>query len=386
MTKKPNSSSWSIKLYHYLLIVLLLVAVSIRGGRDFSKLFSKEQEINYDLHDIQKAFPTAYGFFKQDDGSVLVEDGHRDIIGRALLTTKFTDKSFGYGGKVPVLLAVDKTGKIKGSYLLENSESEEFLEYIYESELLQKWNSLTLEEAAEAKVDGVSGATETADAIRHGVQQTAALYVGAQAKPLIDFMKIAHSVLFVLLVVVALLMTYKSGLKKWRWVYLIAVLAIMGLLTKKMLSLEMLNGWLVNGFPWRTNWESIVLLALAVFMPMLSKPKFYCNYLCPMGAAQELVGKISPVKKKNLNIRFAKVKIREVYLSLIWMAVLLGFLPSLAKFEPFLFFSLRVSGYFFIVFGAVMLVASFFYNRPWCSLCPTGCLLDTLAPVKNKNS
>jgi polyferredoxin len=158
----------------------------------------------------------------------------------------------------------------------------------------------------------------------------------------------------------------------------------MGLILNNLLSARLLHGWLLEGFAWRAHWQSIAVFILAIALSFAGKRKFYCNYLCPMGALQELTNKITPFKKRKLPDRFGGISTREIYLTLIAGALLLGFTPELAYMEPFMFFSFHIIGIGMILFGAAVVVLSLFFSQPWCTLCPTGCLMDTIPVYKEK--
>jgi polyferredoxin len=179
-------------------------------------------------------------------------------------------------------------------------------------------------------------------------------------------------------------MAYRKGRGRFRTVYLLFVLLIMGLMLNNLLSARLLHGWLLEGFVWRAHWQSIVVFILAIALSIAGKRKFYCNYLCPMGALQELTNKITPFKKRKLPGRFAGISLREMYLTLIAGALLLGFTPELAYMEPFMFFSFNIIGIGMILFGATVVVLSLFFSQPWCTVCPTGCLMDTVPVHKIK--
>jgi NosR/NirI family nitrous oxide reductase transcriptional regulator len=163
------------------------------------------------------------------------------------------------------------------------------------------------------------------------------------------------------------------------------IMIIMGIIINKSLSLGIMHNWIVKGIPWQTNWQVILLFLISVIISFFGKPKFYCRYLCPMGALQEIANNASPLKKKRLPKIAKLIKLKELYFISIVAALLLGFLPNLYHFEPFLFFSFRVVGYGIIVFGVSILVLSIFIKKPWCAICPTGVCLDIIALKKIKH-
>ncbi|MBU1579072.1 MAG: 4Fe-4S binding protein, partial [Bacteroidetes bacterium] len=184
----------------------------------------------------------------------------------------------------------------------------------------------------------------------------------------------------------SLVIAYKKGTAKYRMVYLFLVLVIMGLIINNALSAQLLHSWLQDGFSWHANWQTTVTFILAITISFIGKRKYYCNYLCPMGALQELTNRFTPFKKRNLPTQYQGLSVREIYLTLIAGALLLGFTPELSYLEPFMFFSFRIVGIGLILFGLSVFVLSLFFNKPWCSVCPTGCLLDTISYKKIKNT
>jgi polyferredoxin len=104
-----------------------------------------------------------------------------------------------------------------------------------------------------------------------------------------------------------------------------------------------------------------------------------------MGALQELTNRFTPFKKRKLPTQYMGITVREIYLTLIAGALALGFTPELSYLEPFMFFSYRIVGIALIIFGLVVIILSLFFSKPWCSVCPTGCLIDTISYQKVKN-
>ena len=180
-------------------------------------------------------------------------------------------------------------------------------------------------------------------------------------------------------------MVYKKGMAKYRTIYMFLVLVTMGLILNNALSVQLLNGWLLECFTWRANWQSSVIFILAFTISFVGKRKFYCNYLCPMGAVQELTNHFTPFKKRTLPTRLMGITAKEIYLTLIAGALLIGFTPELSYLEPFTFFSFRIIGIGIIIFGLIVVLLSLFFNKPWCSVCPTGCLIDTVSYKKAKS-
>ena len=371
-------------LYHYYLLFVLLAAIAISGGRNF--LFKKEVvEIKVGLSEIQQVYPDTRQFSlnRQDVYEAFAANGQ--LTGNVYLSSNYSQE-FGYAGIVPLLIGVDQNLNISKIVALPNNETGDYVEAIFSENFLGRWQNISLKDAMNQQADVVSGATHTSRAVIAGVRQTAAHVMNAEASlaTVPKFWSVFKDLLFLTMVLASVMMAYQKGRSGFRTIYLVMVILIMGLTLNNLLSIRQINGWLLEGFVWRVQWQSIVVFGLALALGLAGKRRFYCNYLCPMGALQELTNKFSPIRKRKLPGRFWGISSRELYLTLIAGALLTGFKPELAYLEPFMFFSFNIIGFGMISFGLVVVVLALFFHQPWCSLCPTGCLMDTIPfkPVK----
>lgn len=372
--------------YQYIMIILILTAIAYRGGRDF--IFQKDEvEVKVDLLALQEVYPEAARFEVNSFGDFDVFDNKENSIGTALLSTNYS-RQYGYGGIVPLLIGLNDNLKIAKIVLLPNNETYDYVRAVYEDRFIGAWEGLSLEEAVDYKVDAVSGATHTSKAVIAGVRHTAAAMANVSSSLVFEqgLWSRLKNVLFLGLILLSLVVVFRTGMAKFRVVYLFLVLVIMGLILNNALSAQLLYGWLQDGFAWQANWQSTVVFILALVISFVGKRKYYCNYLCPMGALQELANRFTPFKKRSLPTRYKSISLREVYLILIAGALLLGFAPGLSYLEPFMFFSFRIVGAGLIIFGLSVLLLSLFFNKPWCAVCPTGCLLDTISYRKYHNT
>ena len=372
-------------VYQYTLILILLVALAFRVDRDF--VFQKnEAEITVTLEDLKEIYPGAANYEINRLGAFDVFDKNGHKIGSALLSSDYTQQ-YGYGGRVPLLIGVNDSLTITNVVLLPNNETGEYVQAVYSDQFTGRWKGVSLEDAIALRVDVVSGATHTSEAVIAGVRNTASSVMKSDASVMTEtnLWTWVKDILFLSLLLLSLVVAFRKGTAKYRTIYLFLVLLIMGLILNKALSTQLLHGWLKDGFSWRANWQSVVVFILALSVSFTGKRKFYCNYLCPMGALQELTNRFTPFKKRRLPTRFKGLSVREIYLVLIAGALLLGFTPELAYAEPFMFFSFRVIGAGLIIFGLTVVLLSLFFNKPWCSLCPTGCFLDTVSYKKVQN-
>ncbi|MFV0291182.1 MAG: 4Fe-4S binding protein [Mangrovibacterium sp.] len=380
-----HHSQKKVVLLQYLTIALLLLALAFRAGATFEWLFPKEDK-PYTLNDVQKAFPEATTFQNQNDRSIAVFDKDKHKLGRLLCSTDFESTQHGYNGDVPLFIAISPDEHITQIVLLANQESEEFMGTVIDAKLFEAWNGMPIDSLAPQKqVDAVSGATFSSSAIIVGVQQTISSYLQIKHEQGINWAKIIQLLAVCALISSALIQLFSTRFKGFYYYHLVLVFLIMGLWLKKMFSIELFFAWLGSGIPWQSNAEMFIILLLTLLMSMAGKRNFYCNYLCPMGAIQLLVSKISPFKKKQFPKQLLSIDLRLIYLCFIWSILLIGISLPLGNMEPFIAFIYHVASWSMICFGLLFVVLSLFFNRPWCALCPTGCALNITKPLITKS-
>ena len=100
---------------------------------------------------------------KQDD-VITKEDGVTVVN-----TTTIAKDVEGYSGPVPLKIYIKKN-KIEKIEILKNQETPKYMVMVKKN-LLNAWDGLTVKDAQTKKVDGVTGATFTSDAIKENVKR-----------------------------------------------------------------------------------------------------------------------------------------------------------------------------------------------------------------------
>ena len=100
----------------------------------------------------------------KQDGAITKEDGAIVVN-----TTTIAKDVEGYNGPVPLKIYIKKN-KIEKVEVLKNQETPKYLVKV-KNALLNAWDGLTVKEAQAKKVDGVTGATFTSEAIKENVQK-----------------------------------------------------------------------------------------------------------------------------------------------------------------------------------------------------------------------
>ncbi len=393
MSVKENVATFITKLPKLILLCVIIYLISLNFKT--ADETSKNQEVTSEMSDIvpldavKKYFPTCTGIEKVNDVHYVVKAGGEEV-GKLLVTTPIADDLIGYAGNVPLFLAVSEDDVILGLTLLDNSESPGFLKRLEKKNLFSAWDGKTLEEAEQLNVEAVSGATMSSDAIRGSVKRALEYYLQRDSEGFdVDWVKLLQHVLGGIVVLLTLAsMFLGSRMKRWRYVLQVASVLILGFWSGYFVSLELLFNWLLNGVPWGARILLPVIAVLALACPLFLNKAYYCAYLCPFGAAQELMGKIYKRKKAPKGMWKNVFKYTRVTYFMVVVALLLWGIPlDLASMEPFSAFLLTAATGWMIALAVIFLLLSIFFARPWCNyFCPTGALLEILRKADTKAS
>ena len=116
--------------------------------------------------EVQPYFTDAAKTKAIDTAFYEVKDTQGKKLGTVLFSSPYSDEVKGFNGPTPLLIALDADGRIKNVVLLENQETPRFAQRVVEGGLYESWNGLTVEEAVNAEVDAVSGATYTSNGVK----------------------------------------------------------------------------------------------------------------------------------------------------------------------------------------------------------------------------
>jgi NosR/NirI family nitrous oxide reductase transcriptional regulator len=133
---------------------------------------------------------------------------------------------------------------------------------------------------------------------------------------------------------------------------------------------------------------TIPLTALLFFIiPLifaLAYGRVFCAGVCPLGAIQELTG-FAPLKlNKTVEVILSSVPFVYLGLAVLFSATNSSFL--ICRYDPFIGIFRLDAPYTMIIFGALLLLAGIFVNRPYCRfLCPYGVLLNVFSRFAGKH-
>ena len=294
-------------------------------------------------------------------------------------TTALGKDVIGYGGPTPVEITI-REGRIERIKVLPNRETPEFLGAVRNSDLLESLDGKTPEEAAGVHIDGISGATFTSTAIIQNIEagvryaldesRAAAATKGEQQPLGVKF----YVTIAIILCGAVIPLLWKS--KRYRYLQLALNVAILGFWGGTFVSYSLMVSYLTNGITQVAAIPVALMLVAAFIYPMFGKVDYYCTWLCPYGALQELAGKCIKWKLR-ISTRVAKglgVARRVLWFGLMWL-LWTGLWFDWMGYEPFAAFFIRDASPSVLGIAWAFVLLSLIVQRPYCRfVCPTGSL------------
>lgn len=357
-----------------LLIVLLLAAVAWRGQIfGFTTDGSSPEGIDFkpEIEDCTDFFPSVDAIKKISNQQFQLYNPDKELIGVAF---GYSGEQ-GYGGRIPLFVLTDNDEMVKGIILGNHYESSEYFRGLIKSGFLTKWNGTDRRESITHEVDVVSGATISSMAIISGVRSAMA---GERIVAGFSVFSMENFLSFLLLLLLTLAYFKPKWLIKYRSVLQVLSVVIFGFWLTRVLSLAQIFGWFSTGINWKAQLFIGTVFVLSVALPIFFGKSFYCSWVCPYGAAQELCGK-AKFKKINFSAKTIKIlrHVREAVFFTIMIIFWTGFIFDVALVEPFAAFSFTKTGYFTLGLAGLFLVISLFVPKAWCNyFCPTGYVLE----------
>lgn len=332
------------------------------------------------LPHLYNALPQANQFERLGNGIYAGYENNspQELIGFVTIT-----EANGYGGPMKVAVATDLEGNILGLAIIEQKETPSFLERVVARDFVQSLAGKNYLDAFQfgRDIDVVSGATYTSRAIAESAlrgsrtiaEQQLGLPVPKENPPKIQFG--FPEISLIGLYVVGYIGHQKKFkyTKQARWVSMLMGMIILGFIYTRPLTLSDISRFLLGFWPeWQTHLYWYLLIGGILFVFTVDNKNPYCEWFCPFGAAQECMGIIGGARTRPPG-RFKHI-LKWIHRGLAWLAIILAMLfrnPGLTSYEIFgTFFDLNGSPLQFALLG-IILIASLFIRRPWCSyLCP----------------
>ena len=298
----------------------------------------------------------------------------------------------GFGGKINLAVYISPNGKLIDYQIIQSNETPEYLKML--GEWLPLLNGrLLFESTPFPDVHAVTGATVSSEAILSALQKSGQRFAAqVLGKPLqsdekkiygAGYLPDIQGIYLISAVVFTLIVIYRGGF--WsRLAVLLYNLVIGGILLNVQYSSEQITTILSLHIP-AIGLTGGFLLIVGMPILLMLLGNIYCGYICPFGAAQELLGFVVP-KRFNQMVSIKTIQsarfIKYVILFILIMVFFISRNHSTLASDPLIsVFNLRFTQPEFrlvvLLIIAVALIGSVFYTRFWCRyLCPAGAFLS----------
>ncbi len=293
----------------------------------------------------------------------------------------------GYSGPTDALIVFDQETQVAGVSIRHSYDTPSHVEDVKLDLLfMESWNGKTREEIAAIEDPGsegiyaVSGATRTSEALIESISSR------LQDDPLenvsrpLSFGWKDICLLFFLLVGCLFAFWKNASFQKFRWLYSVLTIGVLGLWMGDLIAQSLMVGWMETRIPWEATPGLVLLVAAAFVIPWFTRQPVYCQFICPHGNLQRWTRKVLPAKWKLRLSDDNKFISRWIPPMLLGVVLLVSFWQldfDLAGIEPFDAYLLGGAGLATIFVAVIGLLISFFIPMAYCKFaCPTGWLLE----------
>jgi len=362
--QKRRLSNWNNQKLKTILIALSFVLAWFAGNQLQTKTQEEILSFYFPYWKIDKKLSAELTSLSKDGSSIYVVQS----------------QSNGFGGPLSVILAINDS-IISKVIVSDHKETPSYIAKVFKSELFHSFDNKNIKEVILAKPDAISGATKSAKAFINATisaSKTVAktiyqIDVADDSKPAYKI-GLAEFVIIILYCMAILSWYLKPKIRKvLHTISLFISVIFLGFVFDQQITISTISS-LLNGYipDWQSNMPIYLLLLLLALSLLIWNKNTYCEWVCPFGAAQNILGKIGNAKacparksRKRLNLTLSFI---------VWAALIVSLLfqnPGIISYEVFNgLFRLTGTTLLFILL-IVSLILSLFIKRPWCSyLCP----------------
>lgn len=330
-------------------------------------------------------------------GGLEVFDATGKRIGYAVRTMPDSREIVGYSGPSDVLVVFDAKDEgvgiaIRQSYDTPSHVDDVKLDYLF----MESWNGRSWDAIAEvtdfneAEIYSVTGATRTSEAVMESVTHRLAITDGGEGlEREMEFHWNDFALLGFLGGGIAFAFWKKKSFQKWRWIFSVATIALLGLWMGDLIAQSLMVGWVESRIPWEATPGLVIFVVAAFLLPWFTKQPVYCQFICPHGNLQRWMMKVVPATWKRPLPGDGKWIGRWIPVMLLVVVVAISFLQldfDLAGIEPFDAYVIKSAGVATISVAIVGLFISLFFPMAYCKYgCPTGWLLEFVRKRSGKD-
>lgn len=318
------------------------------------------------------------------------------------------DSAVGYQSRIEVMTIADSAGSVVMTVVTKHGETPIFFERLYTQKLFEQFEGLSVQEPiylggasgysgyldsrqTDNYIDAVTGSTLSSHAVAESVNKATA-YIASQFfntrwdNPYDSFQFTVKDLAMLMIYLIALAAAYLKKLVRFRvWILLVSF-AVMGFYVKRFIAVSNLFSLITLQIPRLTDLGWYVLIVGALGFIVLLGKNLYCAWVCPFGAVQEALKRVSGFKSWGISPQTIK-KMKLVAPTLLWVAVMLGtFLGDYGTldYQPFSALFLFKAVWVMWLMLPILIFISLFMGRFYCQFfCPVGFLLTLLNRWRN---
>jgi Na+-translocating ferredoxin:NAD+ oxidoreductase RnfG subunit len=301
-------------------------------------------------------------------------------------------KTMGWGGPALIATKVDTSGFVEKVSVVDHKETPSFFAQLIKKSFFDQYKGKHISDGfiLDEDINAVSGATISSEGFNTALRKSYH-YLG-NTKFKMDIPEITKSISFnglgylILLLFILAYLGSRFGFSRFLMVIQLIAVVVIGFMLNYPLSVSHITSLFMGFFPSPvSNITWYILLGSIVVMILFVGKNLYCTWICPFGAIQDLMHKISGI---SLPIpQWLKKYGKNISGIIAWFSVCVIFIsrnPAIGNFEPFAaLFSFKGFGIIWIVLP-VLIFSSFFIKRMWCRFfCPVGFLLNNACKLRN---
>lgn len=310
------------------------------------------------------------------------------------VASDFVDPGVGYAGPIDLAVCLDRTGVLIDVRPLSSRETPRYfarLEHWWAA--WRGWPAVDADANAPSPVDAVSGATVSSRAVIDTLRRAAPAFAAAArlreghaaaANGGIRWPR--ETVALAAFAAAALVLRRRATLRVWaRRAVLAACLGVFGLWLNVQFSIVHVGAWLSSPWPSPSARLAFVLpFAVTIFVALFGN--VYCGWLCPFGAAQELVAALRSARWRweppPRVYRWAR-SLKYVLLGVVVLGALFTPEARLDEIDPLAAAFAPPAWTPLAALSLGALAASWIIPRFWCrALCPAGAWLAVMSALR----
>lgn len=386
-----------------LYLIFLGVTLLLFGGYS---IFSNQQTEDYSLI-IYKSNPNIIKT-KQINKLPLTFKAYTKDDPKHTYFVTFTE-AVGYQSTIEVMTMIDKEAKIEQVKVIKQGETPAFFDKLEDINFTNKFNGLSIFEPiyidkalgypgssegikTDNKVDAVGGATISSVAISKAVNNGTVLIADKYFdKDVINpFYKLNYGLnelALLIIYIIAVISVYKKTINRYRKWILLYTTIVLGFYFNKFVTFGIIYSFFSGNWPSLNNISWYLLIIGTIGLILISGKNLYCSWVCPFGAAQEVILKFGGLKQIKLNSKLVKL-FRLIPPTLAYLALMIAFYTNETQslaYDPFgAIFNLTALPIMWVTLPILIFISLFQYRFYCTYFCPIGFTFNLIAKLRNE--